>query len=302
MKKNIIISTSVILTILIISTLTVYFKNKNSNVAISSQSIFVSDDSYDEAYSDIQYNGTDLATLANEVSKKIEIQNKYVKLNKLNSNITNINDEKVTEALNSLVNENTNSVNSYNPNDSTSKIEFNLVNTPNVNATTHAEGIDDFSYEIRYMSNQGLGGINFVNNTSLINDTISEDYSVRIFFIYKTDTNYEMRTQIEEKLNNQAHTAEEIKSEQKRIEDYYTPKMKFEQGIEFRMNGLKFNDTLKLPATINIWNEYSPALYPCKLTKNTLLPSGYNAYHIMYSCERLPNVNDYTGDLKILFD
>lgn len=300
MKKNIIISTSLILTILIISTLTIYFKSKNSNV--TAKSLFIPDEAYNEAYSDLQYGGTDLTILADEVSKKIELQKKYVQTNTLNSNIININDEKVTEALNSLVNENTNSINSYNPNDSTSKIEFNLVNLPNVNATTHAEGIDDFSYEIRYMSNQGLGGINFVNNTSLINDTISDDYSVRIFFIYKTDTNYEMRTQIEEKLNNQAHTAEEITYEQKRIADYYTPKMKFEQGIEFRMNGLKFSETLKLPATINIWNEYSPELYPCKLIKNTLLPSDYNAYHIMYSCEKLPNVNDYTGDLKILFD
>lgn len=295
MKKNIIITISIIIALVVIGLIVMQFSGTKHKVS-SVVSNIVSDEAYNNAYSDIQYTGTDLNILVDEVYQKIEIQRNYVQNYKLNSSMSNINDDKIMEALNTLVNESSNMTNRYNPNDSATKIEFNVGNIPTIRSKNYGEGIDDFSYEIHYMSIHGGSGVSVSNNTSLINNLMADDISFRIFFDYKTDMNYELRSRYENDLANNIDV-EAAKNSIKR----YSPKMKFEQGVEFRMNGLHFNDSLKLPSTINIWNEYSEDLFPCKLMKNTL-QSEYNAYHILYSCERLPNVQDYTGDLKILFD
>lgn len=293
MKKNIIISSAVVICVLIIYGIAFYVKGLNTEHKTSN--------SYKEAYSDID-SSKNIDDFSSAVFNKVEIQNDYTKKNKapnkLQSNISNIKETDVIAAINALVNEPSQSINEYDSNNK-SKIEFKLLAPPKINSIS-TNGVDSFSYNIMYLSNSIMGAINFVSNTSPINEKLGEIYAVDIYMKYQSDMNAYRREQELKNLNT-FNTEEERKQKIDSVNSYLGVTPKFEQGITFRVMHLKIAEKLNMPKTINIWNENSSDLYPCHLKENEIM-SAMDSYIIKYSCIKLPNVNDYTGDLKILFD
>lgn len=80
------------------------------------------------------------------------------------------------------------------------------------------------------------------------------------------------------------------------------------QLVKFKFEDIAFVDSLKMPEKITIFNTNSSILFPCFFVGDVFYGAfnkpdrPNNSYTIMYRCEKLPNFNDYGGNLKIIFD
>lgn len=215
-------------------------------------------------------------------------QSKKDKKINFQSNIPNITEMQIIDSINALANAASTKTNAYIPNDSLHKMELKILKPPKIYSTSNS-GLESFAYNIRYGSTFNIGELQLINNTSVINDPIG-DFYIDIYMIYNTAMTY--RTKKIEKSNNPFKSLEELQQ---------VVTTRFEQGITFTISNLKITDPINMPEKINIWNKQSTELYPCYLYKNEMMPAT-SSYLIKYSCVKLPNVNDYTGDLEILFD
>lgn len=307
--KKIIITSSVLIISVIIIGIFLYDKKSDKQVLrinpISSNEPFFG---YNDIYAAPSYSG-DVDALADEVSKQILLQQEYASNHKISSNIPKINNDKIMNSLNALVDQNS-GTNNYNPNQSQSKIEFELKQPPNINHTNYDDGIDYYAYRLDYSNREYQpSDLNLVGNSTFFNETMAQAISVSIYMNYETDSNYSNRIREINYIKDSSMNSEE---EDKRLQELminYPKRTKFEQGINLFLENINFNTKLNVPKQINIWNEYSSELFPCHLSGNTLIKNyteldvngRKNDYSIKYYCVNLPNVNDY-GDLKILFD
>lgn len=251
-------------------------------------------------------NNHNISELSSNVFNKLENENNNSKTNAVNSNMPNISNEQIFKALNTLINDKTVTSNPYIPEVSKTKMEFELYYKPRLSANRSASGIDNFSYEIVYMDKSKTDLKNYIslhNNTSLIKRSTSESLYIKIYFKYSSDKNDQIRRQLINQFNERGVTL--FEKDLSEINERYKPTLSFEQGINFTIEKIDFDNILDLPTTINIWVKNSKQLYPCHLKKNqstsTRTGNGKN-YVIQYSCELLPNLADYGKELKILFD
>jgi hypothetical protein len=316
MKKIIIVSTTIVSITIIMLAVFIYKKqsNENENTSAFQMNVFERID-----------NSNSGTGFSHKIAQKIKDQEEYaknIKKTMTSSNIPNINNEQIMEALNTLVNDNS-GVNHYDPNQSQFKMEFELTHVPLISQYKIADGIDHYSYRIDYehiIQEENYTGFNYmpsVNNMSLIenntfiNPTMARYFSVSIYMNYDADENYTSRKRSSQHVSDIAENSESRDIMLSKVEEDYPERAKFTQGVSFIMRNIKFSGKLNVPRVINIWNERSSELFPCHLYSNELI-QGYkespdtlinnDEYSLQYYCLKLPNYNDYTGNLKILFD
>lgn len=266
---------------------------------------------YKKAYENIMYADDNNENLVNAIYNKIKLQTEYSKKYSISSSISNINNKKIESAIESLIKEPSIGGNSYDPKNSVEKIELFLTHKPKISVVSHEQSIDDFSYNIEYLYRKSYDMekyrykdyMKLKNNTSIINEENSDYFTIGIYFNYKTDMNYKTRNDYNESVKKNKNVLND--RQMATIFGSLNPKMMLEQTVEFRMYSINFKGYLNMPKIINIWTETSNQLYPCRLIRNQDINNlGFinTGYIVKYSCEKLPNVNDYTGDLKILFD
>lgn len=323
MKKIIIISTTIVTIAIVILALFISKKTNDEVISISPIKQFdLIDMDYDAAYSDLPESNGSVKSLANSVASKIKLQRKYsdyTKKTMLSSNIPNVTNEQIMEALKTLVNDNS-GTNNYDPNTSQFKMEFELNNVPKITQSKYADGNDYYAYRLDYenikpdedYAHANPNNIDIIANNTFINQSMARYFSVSIYMNYETDENYHNRKRSAEHIANVAENEEAMDRMMAKLTEEYPPRTKFTQGVNFLMRNIKFDTKLNVPSTINIWNENSSELFPCHLYSNELI-KGYsdysdiananaNDYSLKYYCLKLPNYNDYNGDLKILFD
>lgn len=315
MKKIIISSITIVSISIIILSFFIYKKESNENEKMSANTVKKVDPS-SYAISD---------NFSDKIAQKIKSQKEYsqdIKKTKTSSNIPNITNDQIMEALNTLVNDNS-GMNSYDTEQSQFKMEFELTNIPPVSQYEIADGLDHYSYRIDYEyikndnnSNEitpfpSVKDMQLTDNNTFINDSMARFFSVSIYMSYDADENYTSRERVYQHINDTAENSESRDLLISNADENYPKRANFNQGVSFIMRSLNFSGKLNVPRVINIWNEHSSQLFPCQLYSNELI-KGYNEnpdtlinndeYSLQYYCLKLPNYNDYTGKLKILFD
>lgn len=316
MKKNIIVSITIVSIVIIILAVFIYKKQykENENTNAFQMNVFGQIDSSNSGIG-----------FSDKIAQKIKDQEEYaknIKKTMTSSNIPNIKNEQIMEALNTLVNDNS-GINHYDPNQSQFKMEFELTHVPLISQYKIADGIDHYSYRIDYehiIHEENYTGFNdipevnnmtLIENNTFINPTMARYFSVSIYMNYDADENYTSRKKSYQHVSDTTENSESRDIMLSKVEEDYPERAKFTQGVSFIMRNIKFAGKLNVPKVINIWNENSSELFPCHLYSNELI-QGYkespdtvinnDEYSLQYYCLKLPNYNDYIGNLKILFD
>lgn len=315
MKKIIIVSTTVLSIVVIMVAMTIYIKKPKETENTSVK------DHVSERI-DSSNSGSGFSTQIAQKIKEQEEHSKNTRKNMTSSNIPNITNDQIMEALNTLVNDNS-GTNNYDPNQNQFKMEFELTHVPPISQYKIADGLDHYSYRIDYEhfvqkdtytgfpNMPEVNNMNIIENNTFINPTMAGFFSVSIYMNYDADENYTSRERSYQSISNIAENSESRDTMLSKAKENYPERAKFTQGVSFIMRNLKFAGKLNVPKVINIWNANSSELFPCHLYKNELI-KGYNEqpdslinndeYSLQYYCLKLPNYNDYTGNLKLLFD
>lgn len=199
----------------------------------------------------------------------------------------------VNQSLESLVTPRNESVNEIEVDTSRPFMEFNVPNDLSINQSSSEAG-NDFSYEVRYDFGWHTTGMQLIQNTTDFQDNLAERGYALIRYRYTEDKNKSTRdSMLSHSKNN--------KDMRTYILNNYPVKASLQQGVEFFMWDVKFNKSLRMPKKLIIWNEHSTELFPCYLVEHDF-PHGGTSYNVDYTCKKLPNFNDYGGNLKFIFN
>lgn len=73
-----------------------------------------------------------------------------------------------------------------------------------------------------------------------------------------------------------------------------------EQTLKLRLDGVKFTKLLDVPNNIVLRTKKSPQDYNCSMDRRYFSNIG-SSFNADYSCDGLPNINDYEGNIEIIF-
>jgi hypothetical protein len=202
--------------------------------------------------------------------------------------------EIIKESLNSLVVDKYDGVNEQYIDEEKPYMEFSFLTPPQINIASDTADYHELSYQLTSNLNESRGGnLNLLKNTSVFDTSLGGRSTVDIFFEYSDDYRKDERERYLKQTNSP--------SELEYIAKNYGKETRLSQGVKFFMWDVKFNQPLKMPQNIIIWNEYSKDIFTCFINQNTFVHAGAS-YTSEYICPKLPNFNDYGGSLKIIFD
>lgn len=199
----------------------------------------------------------------------------------------------VEQSLESLVAPRNESFNDIEVDSTRPFMEFSVPNNLIIGQSSFDTG-NEFRYEVKYNFGWHTTDMQLLQNTTDFQDTLAERGYAAITYRYTEDKNKSTRDSM---LSNSRNNNDMISY----IKKNYPVKASLEQRVEFFMWDVKFNKFLRMPKKLTIWNEHSTELYPCYLIEHNF-PHGGTSYNVDYTCKKLPNFNDYGGNLKFIFN
>lgn len=243
------------------------------------------------AVNPIQYQKQKIENIQKQTAKPLDLSNINEQLN----NPKDFIDYKdiVNQSLESLVTPRNESINESEVDSSRPFMEFNVPNDLSINQRSSETG-NDFSYEVKYNFGWHTTDMQLLQNTTDFQDNLAERGYTSITYRYTEDKNKSTRDSM---LSNSKNN----KDMRTYISNNYPVKASLEQRVEFFMWDVKFNKSLRMPKKLIIWNEHSTELFPCYMIEHDF-PHGGTSYNVEYTCKKLPNFNDYGGNLKLIFN
>lgn len=237
------------------------------------------------------------------VDKPVESTKKMNDLSKLSSQISqkiNTSSGKsgrdpsiMLENMRALVVKKYDGINEYPIDNSIPMIDFAVSKLPTI-TDSGRDGDKDIRYELSYYFGESSSGVlEAISNNTVFQPSLAGRGYAKIEFRYSDDPRKNER---ESMLQYSSHPGK-----LEYIKENYGKTTVLDQSVSFFMWDVKFNNLLRMPQKLTIWNEFSKDTFPCKLTENSFVHLG-SSYSVDYSCERLPNFNDYGGSLKFIFN
>lgn len=300
--KNVVYLVAIIVTCLFVVLVLAYIPNVNNifqNADHSSKLI----KNIENDINDINPNIPVVVNQVNPVvNKAVEPTKKMNELSKLSSQISqkiNTNSGKsgrdpaiMMENLKALVVKKYDGVNEHQIDNSIPMMDFVVSKLPII-TDRGKDGVKDINYQLSYYFGNFSGDLEPISNNTVFQTSLAGSGYAKIEFRYSDDPRKEERERMLEQSNHP--------SQLEYIKENYSKKTILEQSVSFFMWDVKFNNLLRMPQKLTIWNEFSKDIFPCKLTDNSFVHLG-SSYSVDYSCERLPNFNDYGGSLKFIFN
>lgn len=175
-------------------------------------------------------------------------------------------------------------------------MEFTIATPPTIEDYNKDSGgvSKDLNYKLSYWFGSHSGNLNITTNNTVFQPSLAGSGNATIEFRYSDDR---YRRDRESMLKHSRQDPRQLAY----LEEHYKKETILEQKVSFFMWDVKFNKLLRMPQKLTIWNEYSKDVFPCKLIEHSFVHGG-SSYNVDYSCERLPNFNDYGGSLKFIFN
>lgn len=146
-------------------------------------------------------------------------------------------------------------------------------------------------YNIEYTGIKQRNNLELVENTTDLANSVG-NLNIAIDFDYSDDL-YKSQRAIYEENGSSRSQENDVYPENYIIESLI-------QTLKVRMDGINSTNLLSMPTTIIVRTTKSPKDYQCVLERKYFSNIG-SSFNADYNCEGLPNINDYEGNLELIF-
>jgi len=199
---------------------------------------------------------------------------------------TEIEKRQIAEALKSLVPNEDYSMDENKPSYSEPRISIKINKNPAL-----VESGNHKRYNIEYTGIKQHNNLELVENTTDLANSVG-NLNIAIDFDYSDDL-YKSQRAIYEENGSSRSQENDVYPENYIIESLI-------QTLKVRMDGINSTNLLSMPTTITVRTTKSPKDYQCVLERKYFSNIG-SSFNADYNCEGLPNINDYEGNLELIF-